>query len=400
MKSERPPDYPDYHISKNIEEQFINSGTLYCSAIENAEGVPFQLIFGPRPGEGYFLNIGRGIKELLGISSEEFTEKTFIEMIDEIVPLSDNTPSDMSELREKFFNGELNSYKAEVLIRMPGGEKKWILDSSLPLINGETGKVIGAFGIFFDINERKQTLLNLENEKGKAEESDRLKSAFLHNLSHEIRTPLNAIVGFSTLLIETESGSDQQQEYKDIIIGSTDHLLEIFNDIVEISNIEAGNIIIRREKVLLNPIISKVYDRFRTNAVEKKISIRFVTAPDEDDVRLFTDKSKLSQVLLNLVGNAIKFTREGGVEFGYVVKESKVEFYVSDTGIGIPPEHHEKIFDRFYQAESGSTRTFPGTGLGLAISKAYVEFLGGEIWFTSKPGKGSVFYFTLPLEFG
>lgn len=384
--------------NKDTEGQFINSGALYCRAIENADGVPFQLIFGPRPGEGYYLNVGAGIRRLLGIAPEEFTEKVFHGMIDVIVPLSDEIPPELSESRRKFIDGEMNSYKAEVLISMPGGEKKWIQDCSLPLIDEETGKVIGAFGILFDINERKQTLRHLEQAKEKAEESDRLKSTFLRTLSHEVRTPLNAIVGFSTLLGDTEIDPVQRQEFIDIIFGSTDHLLEIFDDIVEISNIETNSVKIKKEEINLNSKLRKVYERFSAEAGVKNISLRFVPALADSEVYIFTDGFRLWQILTYLVGNAMKFTKEGQIVFGYTVKDSRLEFYVSDTGIGIPPEQHPMIFTRFYQADSSTTRRFEGTGLGLSISKAYIELLGGEIWFTSQPGEGSVFYFTLPWE--
>jgi signal transduction histidine kinase len=397
MEPEEHPGKINYNSVRSTEEQFINSGMLYSQAIENANGVPFQLIFGPLPGEGYFLNVGLGIRQLLGISSGEFTEKMFTGMIDEIVPLTGDIPSDLSEARRKIINAERKSYKAEILVGVVGGEKKWIQYSSLPLVDEETGKVIGVFGILFDINERKKLLSYLEHEKERAEASDRLKSAFLRNISHEIRTPLNAIVGFSALLTETENGSDEQQEYKDIIIGSTDHLLEIINDIVEISDIEAANVKIKKEEVGLNKLFVRVYERFRKTAVEKNISLRCVRESDDDDIRVFTDGFKLSQVLDKLIGNAMKFTREGKVEFGYKVSENKVEIYVSDTGLGIQEEHQANIFNRFYQAESSTTRNYPGTGLGLSISKAYIEMLGGEIWFSSQPGKGSVFYFTVPF---
>jgi len=184
----------------------------------------------------------------------------------------------------------------------------------------------------------------------------------------------------------------------DIIFCCTDDLLEIIDDIVEISNIEANTVKIRKEEISLNSKLRQVYDRFRIKACEKNISLCFVAALDDSEVNIFTDGYKLSQILMNLIGNAMKFTEEGKVEFGYSVKDNKIEFYVSDTGIGIPQEHHPMIFNRFYQADSSSTRRFEGIGLGLSISKAYVEMLGGEIWFTSQPGKGSVFYFTLPYE--
>jgi signal transduction histidine kinase len=388
----------NYCIRSTSEKKFINSEVLCYQAIENADGVPFQLIFGQRTGEGRYLNVGAGIRQLLGILPEEFTEKSFYDMIDEIVPLSEDVPSEMEELREKFINGELKSYKAEILIRMPGGEKKWIQDSSLPLIDEETGKVIGAFGILFDINERKQFLYQKGKAKENEEDGDRLKSAFLRNISHEIRTPLNAIVGYSTLICDPENSPGKQKEFMDIIFSSTDHLLEIIDDIVEISKIEANTVEVKKEAININTILRKVFNRLNAKACERNISLNFVTPHSETEDDVLSDGYKLSQILLNLIGNAMKFTKEGKVEFGYSVKENKIEFYVYDTGIGVAPEHHAMIFDRFYQAEYSSTRRFEGTGLGLSISKAYVELLGGEIWFTSQPGKGSVFYFTIPNE--
>jgi signal transduction histidine kinase len=398
MSASKSSDDLNFRMRKSIEELSINSGDLYCNAIENADGVPFQLIFGQQPGDGYYVNVGRGIQKLLGVSSEELTEKIFIGMIEKIIPLDKNIPGNMSESRRKFLKGELNSYKAEVLIRMPSGEKKWIQDSSLPLIDDESGCVIGAFGILFDINDRKQNLLHLEHEIEKAEESDRLKSAFLHNISHEIRTPLNAIVGFATLLGEAEDDLLRRKEYIDIIFKSSDHLLEIFDDIVEITNIEANNVTITKEEINLNARLGMVYEQFMVKAADKKINLRCFTSLEDTNALIITDGYKFSKVLTSLVGNAIKFTKAGKVEFGYSLKDDKIEFYVSDTGIGIASAHHKYIFGRFYQVDSSNIRRYEGTGLGLFICRAYVELLGGEIWFTSQPDVGSLFCFTLPLE--
>ncbi len=388
----------NYSFSKDEEEQLINSENQYRQAIENADGVPFQLIFGPKSGEGYYLNIGAGIKQLLGLTPEEFTEKRYNELVKKVIPLSADISPDFSVARKKFISGEIKNYRAEILIRTPGGENKWIQDSSLPLIDEETGKVIGAFGILFDINESKMNLGNLEEAMKKAEESERLKSAFLHNISHEIRTPLNAIVGFSALLNEHENDPESRKEFIDIITRSTDHLLEIINNIVELSDIEANSIKVNITEINLNSTLRRVYDQFRANAREQNISLCFAAALDDSKVNIMTDGFKLLQVLSNLVNNAMKFTKEGKVTFGYTIKDQIIEFYVSDTGIGISPEHHEMIFSRFYQTDSSYTRPFEGAGLGLSISKAYVELLGGIIWFTSKPGEGSVFYFTLPFN--
>ena len=388
------------HLSRDEKEKIPDSGTFISHAGENADGVPFQLIFGSQIGEGIYLNTGVGVTQLLGISPEDLTEKCFFEMIEEIIPLSDDIPADLLSSRSKFINGEIVNYRANVKIRLPGGNKRWILDTSVPIIDDETGKVIGAAGFLYDDNSRKHILDKLVETKNKADESDRLKTAFLRNISHEIRTPLNAIVGFSTLLDEYPESPEKRKEYIEIISRSSDHLLEIIDDIVEISKIEAKTIRIDREGVDLNNVLCTVYDQNKHTASEKGVILEYKTTPLDKSLTLYTDGHKIIQVLRNLVSNALKFTREGRVEFGYREKITCVEFYVSDTGIGIPVEHQSNIFNRFYQGDSTTKRFYGGTGLGLAISKAYVELLGGDIWFTSRQDEGTTFRFTIPLGKG
>lgn len=398
MGPENSPANLSSPFSKEVEDQLINSGDFLYKLIENADGVPYQLIFGKQVGEGYFLNVGDGIKRLLGLTSGELTEQLFQAMIEEVIPLSEDIPKDRVESREKFITRGIEKYKVEILVRIPDGDKKWIRDSSVPVIDDKTGKVIGSFGIFFDISEHKQTLQNLKKVSERAEESDRLKTAFMNNLSHEIRTPLNAIVGFSTLLGEPAHIMEERYEYMDIITHSSDHLLEIVDDIVEISKIQAKIVRLIIKETNLHQMLQRVYDRFKPQTSEKNILLRFEAHMDESNIILMTDGYKLFQSLLNLVGNAVKFTHEGKVEFGYSLKEDKIEFYISDTGIGIKEEHQTNIFDTFYQAESSNTQRYEGTGLGLSIAKAYIELLGGEIWFTSHYGEGSVFFFTIPYK--
>ena len=177
-------------------------------------------------------------------------------------------------------------------------------------------------------------------------------------------------------------------------------MLEVIDNILEISKIEAGKARVKKEKANLNWILLKVYAQFRIDATEKGIQLGYVPGLPDRDSDINTDRFRLTQVITNLVDNAVKFTDSGRVDFGYEVKETKIEFFVSDTGIGIPPEYQEGVFRMFYQAENGFKRNYGGIGLGLAISKAYVEMLGGEIWLTSKPGEGSVFRFTIPYESG
>ena len=396
MRNEASPDYLNNRFAKEVEEQFNISGDLLNQAIENADGVPYQLIFGTGIGDGHFLNVGFGVKSLFGISPGEFTEKLFQQMIEEIIPGSEDIPADPVETREKIISGAIRKYKAELLVKTPDGEKKWIRDCSVPMIDDKTGKATGVLGIFFDISEHKQTLLELGRAIDRATESDRLKTAFLNNIPHEIRTPLNAIVGFSTLVNEPGQLMQSRLEFQEIITHSSDHLLEIVDDVVEISKIEAKIIRIINKEININQMLQRVYDRFKPDAAEKNILLRYDAPMDEKEIIITTDGYKLFQSLNNLLSNAVKFTFEGKVEFGCSFKDDKIEFYVSDTGIGIGVEHQPNIFKPFYQAESSSTKQYEGTGLGLSIAKAYIELLGGEIWFTSEQGKGSVFCFNIP----
>ena len=396
MRPETSPDYLNCHFNRDVEEQFNNSGELFSQVIENADGVPYQLIFAPTLGDGYYVNVGEGIKDLLGISPIGFTERLFLQMIEEIIPLHENIPLNPIELREKIIKREIRKYKAEIRLITPGGENKWIKDCSIPVADEKTGRVTGLKGIFFDISEQKHTLLLLEKALERATESDRLKTAFLNNLSHEIRTPLNAIVGFSTLLFEPGHVPGNRTEFIDIITHSSDHLLEIVDDVVEISKIETQNVRIILKEVNLDQMLTRVYDRFKPLADEKKILLSYDVRNDLNELILFTDGYKLFQSIVNLVSNAVKFTNEGKVEFGYRITEYKIEFYVSDTGIGVGLGHQPHIFKPFYQAESNSNKRYEGTGLGLSIAKAYIELLGGEIWYNSEPGEGSVFCFNIP----
>jgi len=397
-KGLRSPDKRGDYIGNEIKERGYFPEFYFYKAIENAGGVPFYLVFGNELEEGRYLTIGKGITELLGIPAEEFTEKLFQSLIEKIVPLTDNIPADLSQSREKFVKGKLENYKAEILIRTLGNEKKWILDSSVPIKDAETDKVIGAFGILFNIDESKQILEKMEAARLQTEESNRLNTAFLRNISHEIRTPLNAIVGFATLLGEPEYDQVQRQEFANIISNKTDHLLEILNDIIEMSDIESNTVKVKKDETNLNMLVRRVYKRFKTKVNAKNIQFEYSVPSEDNEVNITTDRFKLFQILQNLVGNAIKFTSEGKVHFGYKVKNGELEFYVSDTGIGISPEHQSKIFNRLFQADNSYSRRYEGTGLGLAVCKAYVELLGGEIRFYSTPGVGSTFYFTLPFE--
>lgn len=256
-----------------------------------------------------------------------------------------------------------------------------------------------------DITEQKQTEFELIKAKEHAEESDRLKSAFLANMSHEIRTPMNGILGFAELLKEPDLSSETSREYISIIESSGARMLNIINDLIEISKIESGTMSIFMSETNVNDQTGFIFNFFKPEAEKKGLNLILSNALPSNDAIIRTDREKLYAILTNLVKNAIKFTISGTIEFGYKCQESsnlstssELVFYVKDTGAGIASELKEVIFERFRQGNESLTKKYEGAGLGLAISKAYVEMLGGRIWIDKDSEIGSVFYFTLPYN--
>ena len=238
----------------------------------------------------------------------------------------------------------------------------------------------------------------LQKAKEVAEESDRLKSAFLANMSHEIRTPMNGILGFAHLLKEPKLSADEQEEYIKIIEKSGLRMLNIINDIVDISKIEAGLMKLNIKESNINDQIEYIYTFFKPEIEDKGMKIMFNNALPEEEAYINTDREKVFSILTNLVKNAIKYSNEGEIKIGYVVRSNNIEFYVKDNGIGIPKGRQKAVFERFIQADVDGKMAIQGAGLGLSISKAYIEMLGGKIWVESEVGIGSIFYFTLPYQ--
>jgi PAS domain S-box-containing protein len=270
------------------------------------------------------------------------------------------------------------------------------LRESAVAVKDETGNIKFIDGTFYDITQRKLEREELKIAKEHAEESDRLKSAFLSNMSHEIRTPMNGILGFSQLLKEPDLTAEEQKEFISIIEKSGARLLNIIHDIVNISKIESGQMDVSISATNINQQIEYIHTFFTPEVENKRLQLLIDNALPSAESIIKTDREKLYAILTNLVNNAIKFTQNGSIKFGYEKKGKYLEFFVKDTGEGISDEHKEIIFERFRQGGDLTSRFNEGTGLGLSISKAYVEILGGKIWVESELGKGSIFYFTLP----
>ncbi len=247
-----------------------------------------------------------------------------------------------------------------------------------------------------ELVRRKEAEVQLIRSKEKAEESDRLKSAFLANISHEIRTPMNSIFGFSELLQVNDFSREEQSKYLSLILSSAKQLLSIINDLVNISKLEANLVTVDKSKVDVTKMMEDLKSIFKLETKNQNIELSYECTINGTS-HFNIDEVKVKQVLTNLISNSIKNTEKGFVNFGIKHENSHLlQFYVKDSGTGINPDDHKNIFNRFWKVNNGSNES--GTGLGLAISKAHVELMGGEIWVESKLGDGAAFYFTIAIE--
>jgi signal transduction histidine kinase len=245
----------------------------------------------------------------------------------------------------------------------------------------------------------EQTLIDAKNI---AEQADKLKSMFLANISHEIRTPMNSIVGFSELLSDTEVTQADRSEYINIIQKNCETLLNLIDNLLDISQIEAGQMSLTFSNCKINQMLDDLYANFsvlKEKQGKSMITLRLRKHIEDSNFSINSDNYRLQQIIMNLLGNALKFTNQGYIEFGYIVDyhNSKIKFYVKDTGLGIPEDKLDIIFDRFGKVEHKGDERHKGSGLGLAISKNLAELLGGKIYVKSKYGEGSSFYFELNL---
>lgn len=296
----------------------------------------------------------------------------------------------MLDFLAKVIKGESSKLCRDVRIRRADGNYTWTRVNVLVRNYRPQDNIIEMLCINFDITQLKETEQMLIKAKDKAEEADRLKSAFLANISHEIRTPLNAIIGFSSMLEEAED-QEEKHQYITIIEDNNKLLLQLISDILDLSKIEAGTFDIIPEKVNAKQLCSDLFQAMQMKATPQ-VELRL--KDDLPELTFTSDKNRLYQVLLNFVTNAFKFTSEGSITIDYQINGNEVKFSVQDTGMGVEPEKQKAIFTRFVKLNS----FIPGTGLGLPICQSIVTQLGGKIGVESEPGKGSCFWFTHPIN--
>ena len=360
------------------------------------------------------LHINERFSEIHGMEHAALRNRTIKEWQDEI------HADDLGKIEQDFnqvIEKTRDFFHVEFRKKHKKGYYKWIQSRGKVIQYDMDKSPMRIVGILLDIHERKETELQLFEQykayeilndelnqsnkdlviaKEKAEESDSLKSAFLANMSHEIRTPMNGILGFADLLKEPDLTLDEQKQYIGIIEASGQRMLNTLNDIVEISQIETGQMETYPELVNIDNLIQEIVKFFYPEVDRSIIDFRIEKKGSQEPLLVVTDRDKLNGILYNLVKNAIKFTKSGVVKLAYEKSGNNLKMFVKDTGIGIPSDRLDSIFERFIQVEQSNTRQYEGSGLGLSIAKAYVDLLQGEIWVESKLNSGSTFYVSLP----
>ncbi len=334
--------------------------------------------------------------DLFDCKKDDIVNQTIFSFSPEIQPTGKKSKDEAQKIIQDCINGKSQFFE---WIHLTYRKKPFVAEVSLSSVN--IHEKVYLMSSIRDITKRKEDEQKIIEALNKAENADRLKSAFLANMSHEIRTPMNGILGFSQLIKNSNLPEEKRNEFIDIIHSKGHQLMQIINDIIDISKIESNQIKIYNLEFSVNQIMDELFQSFRAETNENfKPNIDFIVKKDLNDPEsfLYTDRTKVIQILSNLLNNAFKYTDKGYIEFGYSIKDTFIEFYVKDSGIGVQKDKKEIIFDRFRQSDESSRRKYGGTGLGLSISKGLVELLGGKIDVDSDGVSGSRFSFIIPYK--
>lgn len=369
--------FNDITERKRVEEELKKSEFIMRTAIEN-----LPIIFYMIDNDGIFkLSIGAGLQSL-GLQPNQVVGLSAFKIYKDHPHIIESV--------KKALSGEIATFESNV-----SGAIHFNIVTPFSISDKKNGIV----GVALDITERKQIELEAIQAKEKAEENDRLKTAFLQNMSHEIRTPMNAIIGFASLMAENCNNSEKLKQFSSIIEQRSHDLLAIINDMLDISKIESGQGTLQMEECNLNELFSELalfFADYQSRADKQHIQLLIHQVLDEDTASIITDQHKLKQILINLITNAFKYTESGIIECGCKRSSNQLLFHVSDTGVGIPGDKHEFIFERFTRIDTVISKSFVGgTGLGLPIVKGLVGLLGGKVWLESERNKGTTFYFTI-----
>lgn len=332
------------------------------------------------------------IYRLLGYSPQEIaaTYPKFLDMVH---------PKDRQRVQKTYMSSVKTHKEYDFIYRIKTKNKytKYVREKCITEFDKDN-LPLKLFGTIQDITELKETEIDLIKAKEKAEESDKLKSAFLTNISHEIRTPMNAILGFSDLLQHNHIDKTVKKEYLGEIERGSKRMLNIISDLIDISKIESGQVKPNYDVNSINHMLDDIFTLFESEASSKNIKLVSLKSLPDEKSHIYFDKAIISKAIINLICNALKFTEKGEIIFGYTLKNSTLEFFVRDTGIGISKKMHNAIFENFRQVDISDSSRYEGAGLGLPISKAFIKAHKGKIWIDSEIGKGSQFFFTLPYN--
>lgn len=382
--------YRDITERKFAEQQLKESQIKFKTLFESANDAIFLM-------EGHnFVDCNDRVLSMFGCNKEEIIGETPFKFSPEYQPDGSNSRDRINSLINKTLEGKPQSFEWQHL-RIDGTP----FTAEIGLNRIELKNHVYIQAIIRDITKRKEAEQELLKAKEKAEESDRLKSAFLANMSHEIRTPMNHIIGFIDMLTDPDLEEEEREEYTALIKNSSNTLLQLINDIIDISKIESGQLEIVKKEFSLNNFLNDIIESAKHEMeIQEKQHLELIHPERaKEDKKLISDPYRLKQIANNLISNAIKFTHEGKIEFGLEIrKNNRFYFYVKDTGIGIPEKEKEMIFQRFRQVDYSYTREYGGTGLGLAICKGLSHILGGSIHLESTEGEGSLFSVEIPLK--